>query len=180
MNTIKISITVFILFLFNGCTFREIGQNIESLYTDTEIVKPRIDNYRMIKPKKNTPVLCETEKKSKIEKWLKGPKVSPKPIPLTGYITNRSYDTDVDLYVYTFIENISNNYHIFYSDKKLKYTKSDLIKVKIEDNFLKDSKKVYVKDSKIEDFAETKYQKFRRIRKMQENRAACEETIITK
>ncbi len=178
MNAIKISITIFILFLFNGCTFREIGENIESIYTATEVVKPYPDNYRMIKPSRDTPVLCKKSEKKKIKKWTK--EVKEPDIILSGYIIKSSYDTDVDLYVYTFLENITNNYHIFYYNKKLPYTKDDLIKVKIADNFLKDSKRVYNKDSKIEDFAETKAQKFRRIRKMQENRAACEETIITK
>ncbi len=177
MNTIKISISIFILLFLNSCTFREIGENIEDLYTYTEVIKPYKDNYQPVRPSKYNPVLMEKKK----EHTIKKKKVVKEPeVILAGYITQESYDTDVDLYVYTFLENISNNYHIFYYDKKLPYTKNDLIKVKISDNFLKDHKKYYVKDTKPEDLAETKYQRFRRIRKMQENRAAYEETINTK
>ncbi len=178
MNTVKIAITIFILLTFNSCTFREIGENIESLYTDTEVIKPYRDNYIMIKPNKYTPVLYEKGEKERLKKKKKEIK-EPDTI-LEGYIVKKSYDTDVDLHVFTFLENISNNYHIFYYNKALPFTKNDLVKVKISDNFLKDIKPYYVKDSKLEDLSETKYQKFRRIRKMQKNRASCEETIITK
>ncbi len=179
MNMIKITITIFILLFFNSCTFREMGENIESIYTKTDTIKPYRDNYQVAKPSKYNPVLYEEGEKNRLKKRREQALKEPDTI-LEGYITQKSYDTDVDLHVYTFLENITNNYHIFYYDKSLPYTKNDLVKVKIADNFLKKIKKYHAEDQKEEDLSKIKYDKFRRIRRMQDNRAAYEETLQRK
>ncbi len=125
------------LALFSGCAYRSLTDTIESVYTDEVVVTPTSKNYKSAPTSSTKPILKdEIIIKSDEEKA----KAKSDRIKREGYITSFTFDKDINLYLYNFKTTDTDEELVFFFDKKLPYSKDDLLEVDIKDNFLMNHK----------------------------------------
>ncbi|RUM67445.1 MAG: hypothetical protein DSZ06_01105 [Sulfurospirillum sp.] len=130
----NITLFVLITFLYSGCAFKSLGDTVESIYTDTVVVKPSKANYKSAPAVSSKPILrYEGATQETPQEIAKKQTIR---INKKGYIQSVSYEPDVNLYIYNFKTVPDNENLVFFYNKKLSYGNFDLIEVDIKDNFL--------------------------------------------
>jgi len=131
-----ITVFVFGVLFLSSCAFRSLSDTVESIYTDEVVIKPSKVNYGSAPNSSKRAIVKEEiiQKSSDEIAKAQSEKFSKK-----GYIRSFSFDSDVKLYIYNFAT-IDNQELVFFYDKKLPYSYSDLIKVDVKDNFLVSAK----------------------------------------
>ena len=130
--------SVFGLFFFTSCAFKTLGDSVESIYTDEVVIKPSKINYATA-PNNSKKAIVKEEIVTKSSEEIA--KAQSEKFSKEGYIRSFSFDSEVKLYIYNFAT-IDNEELVFFYDKKLPYSYSDLIKVNVKDNFLLSAKAV--------------------------------------
>jgi len=146
---VKILITTIIIGMqFIGCSSRTMG-SFEDLYSATEVRSATAKDYSDIKAAGNKPIIKETTQEKQQREYKSYDQVEEKSIVHTasGKIIDKSYDRDVKLFIYAFLEDTKSNPISFYSYKDLKQD-GKIITVKIKDNFLIDTKAIIKTKSK--------------------------------
>ncbi len=131
--------TIIITSQFTGCSSRSMGA-LEDLYSATEVRSATAEDYSDVKIVRNAPIIKETTQEQNKRATRAYEKVKEKPViqKVTGKIIDKSYDRDVKLFIYAFLEETTSNVISFYSYKDLKQDGST-ITVTIKDNFLIES-----------------------------------------
>jgi len=168
---------VFVLLLLDGCAFKSLSDTIEGIYTDEVVVKPSRVNYKNAPSKSSKPILRDATPQT----------ISPQEIAKKqserfnkkGYIQNISYDPDVSLYIYHFKSVPNNEDIVFFYNKKLPYSSSELIEVDIKDNFLMDVKQKGSKPTYQEPTLSQKIKKHKKRKRNYKIHEAIEEKINT-
>jgi hypothetical protein len=96
-----------------------------------------------------------------------------------GHITSNSFDPDVNLYIYNFSSDGDDESSIFFYDKKLPYSTSDLVLIDVKDNFLMNIESKGKAGSKKGLTLSQKKKKFKQKKRNYKIREAIEEKINT-
>ncbi len=128
-KTLSLS-TIMIALLFNACA------EFDELYSEVDVVHPTSKNYTAATPQ--TSII----KDSPAAENRTTPK-EPKSVHIhaTGHIIQNSFDQEAKLYLYTLLTQINKEVFVFYSHKKLHFTRETLVDVDILDNYLITAKK---------------------------------------
>ncbi len=126
----QIYLLIIAMTFFSACSYRD-GSIFEDIYTDTEVIKPSAHNYGSEIDKNTTPII-----KEKVKTPTSSEKHKSVHLQKRGRITNVTFDDEVKLYVYTFVNESNGEYTIFYYDKKLNFPSNILVDVDILDNYL--------------------------------------------
>jgi hypothetical protein len=165
-----------IMLSFSSCTYKSFTDTVESVYTDEVVVKPTSSNYKTAPNSSNKPILKEPIEVKSPDELAKEQTTRYKKV---GRITSSSFDPDVNLYIYNFSSDGDNESSIFFYDKKLPYSISDLVLIDVKDNFLMNIELKSKAGSSSGLTLSQKKKKFRQKKRNYKIREAIEEKINT-
>jgi len=96
----------------------------------------RVNNGAPILKEPKKPAFSIFEKREKQKELEQEKKLNPK-FDMVGYVVLVQKDRDVNLYVYSFTDALRTKRLQFYTREKLPYKPHELVRVNIQDNFLK-------------------------------------------
>jgi hypothetical protein len=134
---------LFIMFVyaitFLGCSTK--ANNLLDYIAVTQTQKATAENKKIGKIASNAPIMKEPDPIPAKEKILKNQTPQYKSeIEMVGYIVRVQKDEEVELYVYTFTDALKTKKIHFFYPQKLPYKSSQLVRVIVQDNFLKEHK----------------------------------------
>ncbi len=127
MYLLKFLFFLFILIFFQACSYRS-ADFFEDIIADNTVIKADGRLKKGVGADKNAPILKD-KKYAKEDRLLK-------PIISRGKIVSVNFDKDYNLYVYTFIDEITKKPLTFYYDKNIPYTKNRSFKIEVRGNYL--------------------------------------------
>ncbi len=142
--TLKLLYIFTLSWLLIGCSYTNSINSFEDLYTDVKILKPTAKNYTSATSKDATPIIKEPTNTT--TNPSQPVSVNIKKI---GRIISTTYDTDLKLYLYTFISEPEKEDVIFYYNQKLNYSSANLLKIDVLDNYLISARPYHDKNSLI-------------------------------
>jgi len=136
MKFMLVSLIVIYSLVLSGCISK-----VENIFTDTKKASP--DDLSLGNINRNAPIIKdpEAEKEKKIQERVKS-KIQKsnklqREYEMVGYIVSVYEEPDIrGLYLYTFTDALRVEKIQFYAKKRLPYSKDQLIRVSIKDNFL--------------------------------------------
>ncbi len=127
MYFIKSAIFLIILIFLQACSYRS-SEFFEDIIADNETIKADGQFKKAVEKSFDTPIL-NNEKSIEEDELLK-------PIISRGKIASVNFDKDYNLYVYTFIDEVTNKPITFYYDKNIQYSKNKSFKIEVKGNYL--------------------------------------------
>ncbi len=127
MSLIKAVVYIFILIFLQACSYRS-SEFFEDIIAENKVIKADGRYKGKVKRDANAPII-EDKERLKEEELLK-------PIFSRGKIVSVNFDKDYNLYVYTFIDDITKKPITFYYDKNIPYGKNRSFKIEVRGNYL--------------------------------------------
>jgi hypothetical protein len=165
-----------IMLSFSSCTYKSFTDTVEGVYTDEVVVKPTSGNYKTLANTSKNPIIKESVVVKSPDELAKEQTTRFKKV---GRITSSSFDPDVNLYIYNFSSDGDDESSIFFYDKKLPYSTSDLVLIDVKDNFLMNIESKGKAGSKKGLTLSQKKKKFKQKKRNYKIREAIEEKINT-
>ena len=129
-----------IILLYNtGCSYRS-SNFFEDIIADNETVKADGRYSGSVPADKKAPILKTRIKTKEIDSKKNIP--SSNSIISQGKIVQSNFDKDYNLYVYTFLDEVTNQPVTFFYDKSIHYSKSTRYKIVVNGNYLYKIEKV--------------------------------------
>jgi hypothetical protein len=165
-----------IVMSFTSCTYKSFTEGVESVYTDEVVIKPTSGNYKSVGATSKKPIIKESYEVKSPDELAKAQTTRFKKV---GHITSSSFDSDVNLYIYNFTSDGDEESSIFFYNKKLPYSTSDLVLIDVKDNFLMNIESKGKAGSKKGLTLSQKKKKFKQKKRNYKIREAIEEKINT-
>jgi len=122
-------ISVVLILLFSGCSYKT-SELFEDLFAENKVIKAEGQYKHTISKDPRTPILSEPTKSKQIT-------TANKPNSFRGKIASVHFDRDFNLYMYTFIDNLTHKPIIFYYDKNIQQKKySGDYRIVVNGNYL--------------------------------------------
>ena len=128
-------ISLLLILLFSGCSYKT-SELFEDLFAENKIIKAEGQYKHTISKDPRTPILSEQTKNKQV--------TDNKPNSFRGKIASVHFDRDFNLYMYTFIDNLTHKPIIFYYDKNIQQKKySGDYRIVVNGNYLISYKQVH-------------------------------------
>ncbi len=128
-------ISLLLILLFGGCSYKT-SELFEDLFAENKVIKAEGQYKHTISKDPRTPILSEPTQNKKII-------INNKPNTFRGKIASVHFDRDFNLYMYTFIDNLTHKPIIFYYDKNIQQKKySGDYRIVVNGNYLINYKQV--------------------------------------
>ncbi len=128
-------ISILLILLFGGCSYKT-SELFEDIFAENKVIKAEGQYKHTISKDPRTPILSEPTKSKKLV-------TDNKPNSFRGKIASVHFDRDFNLYMYTFIDNLTHQPIIFYYDKNIQQKKySGDYRIVVNGNYLISYKQV--------------------------------------
>ncbi|OQX74503.1 MAG: hypothetical protein B6D59_02345 [Campylobacteraceae bacterium 4484_4] len=127
MKSIVKIVTIILVLLFSGCSRKM--TTLEDVFTQEEV-------RHASQPESETPKEAHPPSPALEELKSLPPSAEAEIVNESGYIIERSWDEDLNLYTYTFIDKSRTRPLVFFSTKKIPYDQDLLYQITIKENLL--------------------------------------------
>ncbi len=121
------------LYLFTGCSYRS-SNFFENIIADNETIKADGRYSGSLGPNKTAPIVKTVDKSKNIDNVKDIP--ASKRIISKGKFVQSNFDRDYNLYVYTFLDEMTHEPITFFYDKSIHYDKFTRYEIIVDGNYL--------------------------------------------